>query len=198
MSRPRFTLFALAFAITLFALAARAQELAPIGYGPYAKAAGSFGASLGYRPGLALGGGFDYRFSRALLLTDAVIDTADKVDAPGSTFKGGAGLYFMAKRYGVGGGARCVKLTTSAYGKGACRPFLGGVADLRSFRLEAAYLLPGSDRVNHLQGLRTMAVFPFSRHVQFELETGFYRFHASSGARRYFGFVANPGIRYRF
>lgn len=175
-----------------------AQELQPVGYGPYLKASGSFGVSLGYRPGLAFGGGFDHRFARALLLVDAAYDTADKVDASGSSVKAGAGLYFTPRQYGVGGGARCVRLTTSVYDKAFCRPFFGGVVDLRSFRLQADYLLPGSDNINRLQGVRTMAVFPFTRHVQFELETAVYRFTASQGSRRYTGFVANPGIRYRF
>lgn len=178
--------------------AAAAQEVAPVGHGPYLKATGSFGVSLGYGLGVGLGGGFDYRFSRALLLSDAVFDTADKVDAKGSTLRAGAGLYYMRNDLGLGGGARCSKLTTAAYGKGSCRPFVGAVFDAKGFRFDAAYLFSGTDRVNHLQGLRTVAVLPFTRHVQFELETGFYRFHASGGPRKYFGFVVNPGIRYRF
>ncbi len=186
--------------VVLFALslALNAQELPPIGHGPYLKASGSFGVSLGYGVGVAFGGGFDHRFSHALLLTDAVFDTADKVDAKGSSVKGGGGLYFLKNDLGLGGGARCVKLSTAVYGKTACRPFVGGVFDGRRFRFDAAYLLPGTDHTNHLQGLRTMAVFPFSRHVLFELETGIYSFHASFGARRYTGFVVNPGLRFRF
>jgi hypothetical protein len=175
-----------------------AQETEALGHGPYLKATGSFAVSLGYRLGAGFGGGYDHRFAKALFLSDAMFDTADKVDAPGSTMKGGAGFYFMKKRFGAGGGGRCTRLMTSVYGKASCRPFVGGVYEGGNVRFDAAYLASGTDRVNHLHGLRTVTVFALSRNVQMELETGFYRFRSSLGTRRYFGFVMNPGIRYRF
>lgn len=174
-----------------------AQE-SQVGYGPYLKASGSFGLSLGYGPGVAFGGGLDHRFRKALLLSDVTFDTADKVDAKGSTIRAGAGLYLLKNKFGIGGGARCGKLVTNVYTKGSCRPFLGGVYDSRSVRFDASYYFSGTDSVNHLQGVRTISVFPFTKHMLFEIEMSLYSFHSSFGEKRHIGFVANPGIRYRF
>lgn len=187
----------LVFALAVISFTANAQENG-IANGPYLKTSGSFAGSMGYRPGLAFGIGYDSRFSKVLLLSDAAFDTADKLDAKGSTIRAGAGLYFLKKKTGIGGGARCGRLATTAYDKTACRPFFGGIYDSKAWRFDAAYYLPGTDRTNHLQGVRTMSVLPLSKHFLMEMEMSVYTFHASNGTKRSIGVVFNPGLRYRF
>ncbi len=167
--------------------------------GPYLKGGGSFQPSLGYRPGLAFGGGLDHRFSRLLLLSDVSMDTSNKVGVPsGLSFRVGASAYAMKKHMGLGGGARCGKLKTSVYDKGSCRPFIGGVYSSPVFRFDAAYIFPGTDKVNRLQGIRTITLLPVSKHMAFEMEFGLYRFNASFGTKMHTGISTNPGMRYIF
>lgn len=171
----------------------------PVLVGPYVKGGGSFQGSLGYRPGLTFGGGYDHRFARVLLLSDVSIDTSDKIGVPsGLSYHVGAGAYLMKKHTGIGGGARCGKLTTSAYDKGSCRPFIGGVYSGRVVHFDAAYYLPGTDKVNRLQGLRTITLIPLSKHVALEVLFGVYRFNASFGTKMHTGVSTNPGMRYIF
>jgi hypothetical protein len=167
--------------------------------GPYLRAGGSLQSSLGYSPGMIFGGGFNHRFSRALLLSDVSLDNSKKFDVDsGLSFRGGAGAYAMKRHTGFGGGARCVKLTTSVYDKAACRPFIGGVYSSPLMQFDAAYYFAGTDKINHLQGVRTVTVIPFSKHMAFEFEFGVYRFNASFGNQMYSGITSNPGIRYLF
>lgn len=166
--------------------------------GPYVKAAGSFQPGLGYASGLVFGGGVDHRFSRFLLLSDVAVDTAKKFDIQsGFSVRAGAGMYLMKNEFGFGGGARCGKLKTSAYEKGSCRPFVAAVYD-GVVRFEGGYYFPGTDKINHLQGVRTVTLFPFSKHTAFDLELGVYRFTDSFGKKPYVGMAVFPGIRYIF
>lgn len=169
-------------------------------YGPFVRAGGSFQPGLGYNPGLAFGGGLDHRFSRFLLLSDLAGDTSRKTGInSGFSFRAGAGLYWMKKTdFGFGGGARCGKLKTSAYEKGSCRPFLGTVYSKPQVRFDAAYYFAGTDRVNRLQGLRTVTLLPMSKRMAFEMEFGVYRFTESFGPKKYTGVTFSPGVRYFF
>lgn len=176
-----------------------AQPERPSLFGPYLRGGGSFQPGLGYEPGFTFGGGLDHRFPRFLLLSDLSGDSARKIGInSGFSFRAGAGLYLMKTDFGFGGGARCGKLKTNAYEKGACRPFMGMVYSKPQVRFDAAYYFSGTDRVNRLQGFRTVTLLPMSRRVAFELEFGIYRFNESFGAKKYIGTSFSPGIRYFF
>jgi hypothetical protein len=166
---------------------------------PYLKAGGSFQKSLGYEPGVVVGGGVNHRFKRWLVLSEAVFDTSKKIDAQsGHSFRAGGGLYLMKGPYGFGGGLRCGRLSTSVYDKSSCRPSLGGAYDGPQVKMHADYFLPGTDKINRLQGVRTMTLIPFTKHIAFEFEFGVYRFNASFGTAKHTAITANPGMRYVF
>jgi hypothetical protein len=119
-------------------------------------------------------------------------------------------LRFKRGWYG-GGGAQWNKLTTDIYSKQAWRPAFGGGKDLFrdnfSVRTQVLYILPGTDRLNALQGPEISLWLPSpaeGRHLFYHQTVGIYGAHQTSvpgdpGTNvRYVSLFAGFTVMYRF
>jgi hypothetical protein len=132
-------------------------------------------------------------------LAEASLENAHKLDSGTGTelhvlarafLRTGQGWYF-------GGGTQWSRLSTILYAKQAWRPTFGGGKDFAresfSGRVQAVYVLPGTDHLNAVQGpeISLWLPSPASKHHFFLRETvGIYEFHQTS-------VPGNPGTNVR-
>jgi hypothetical protein len=148
----------------------------------------SNGASYSPAAG-TIGGGLNLESAHFIALAETSFQNAHKqdsgtgneVDLKGRAFfRTSPGWYF-------GGGAQWSKLSTVEYDKQAWRPVFGGGKDLFrenfSLRAQALYVLPGTDRLNALQGpeISLWLPSPAARsHFFYRQTLGIYEFHQTS------------------
>lgn len=82
-------------------------------------------------------------------------------------------------RWAFGGGYAWSKLDTTNYSKSSTRPELGGAYSWKDARLQALYVLPGTDWQNGSQGVRSRLDVAIARHLFARVELGVYRAHGS-------------------
>lgn len=130
-----------------------------------------------------------HRDESLLALTEFSADNDHKQDS-GT----GHDLYFQARVFYrispgwyLGGGTQWNKLTTDRYSKEAWRPTFGGGKDVLrenfSMRAQVMYILPGTDRLNAVQGpeISLWLPSPVTRsHFFYRQTIGIYEFHQTS------------------
>lgn len=82
-------------------------------------------------------------------------------------------------RWAFGGGYTWSKLDTTNYSKSSARPEFGGAYSWKSARLQALYVLHGTDWQNGSQGVRSRLNVQLTRHLFARAELGVFRAHGS-------------------
>jgi len=167
---------------------------------PYAYGGLELTHGAGYSPAAGIfGSGFDVDNSHFLFLGEGSIQNAHKLDSGTGTEYALQARSFARVPDGwyFGGGAQWSKLSTSEYAKQAWRPTFGGGKDIRrenfSMRAQAVYILPGTDRLNAVQGPEISLWLPSpasKSHFFYRQTVGVYEFHQTS-------VPGNPGTNVR-
>jgi len=162
----------------------RAQDAYPYAFGGLALSGGGYELLAG-----TTGAGINLENRRFMALAEGALDNAHKRDSGTGydefakaqiVWRGPAGWYF-------GGGGEWNKLITDLYTKQAWHPTLGGGKDFIrpdfSCRLQAFYVLPGTDHLNAVQGPELTLWLPSparKTHWLYREQVGIYEFHQTA------------------
>lgn len=178
-------------AATLVAGSPQAERMRPT-FWPhpyiYGGLALSQGASYSPTAGTA-GAGLNVESQHFIGFAEGSLQNAHKQDSDTGTETDLKARAFLRTTSGwfFGGGAQWSRLDTAAYGKQAWRPVFGVGKDLSrenlSMRAQVLYVLPGTDRLNAVQGpeISLWMPSPASRsHFFYRQILGIYEFHQTS------------------
>ena len=183
--------FGLIVGFALLAVSAAGQESSSIGTlpHPYVYFSGELNGA-GYEPvSFASGAGLTLERAHWFALAEASRDNARKSDSDSGTGQHlqGRVFYRLGSHWYAGAGAQWSKLTTSQYSKQAWRPTFGAGRDWLlndfSMRGQVMYILPGTDRLNALQGPEISIWIPSPRtkaRFFFRETLGIYEFHQTA------------------
>jgi hypothetical protein len=173
---------------------ALAQIPHPYAYGGLSLNSGGYSPAAG-----TIGAGLSIDTSHIVAITEVWADDARKQDSGTGHDVGGRARAFYRTQKGwyAGAGAQWNKLTTALYSKQGWRPTFGAGKDVIrenfSMRAQAMYVLPGSDRLNAVQGPEISIWMPSPAtkgHFFYRQTLGIYEFHQTS-------VPANPGTQNR-
>jgi len=157
---------------------------------PYVYGGLELNSGGGYSPAAgSTGVGVDLEDSRFMALAEVSVANAEKQDSGNGYEVHAKSRLFLRNRgnWFYGGGAQWNRLATSTYSKQFIRPAVGGGKDIFresfSMRAQLLYLLPGTDRLNALQGPEFSLWLPSpasARHFFYRQTVGIYEFHETS------------------
>jgi len=156
----------------------------PYAYGGLSLESGGYSPAAG-----TVGAGLNIDATRAIAIAELWADNAHKQDSGTGHDVGIRARAFYPIKHGWYGGAgvQWNKLVTSIYSKQAWRPTFGGGKDVirESFsgRAQLMYVLPGTDRINAVQGpeISLWVPSPATRaHILYRQTLGLYEFHQSA------------------
>lgn len=158
----------------------------------------SQGASYSPAAGI-VGGGLNLESGHFISIAEGSFQNAHKQDSGtgAETDLKGRAFFRTPPGWFFGGGAQWSKLGTVAYSKQAWRPVFGGGKDVFhenfSMRAQVLYVLPGTDRLNAVQGPEISLWMPSpasGSHFFYRQTLGIYEFHQTSVS-------GNPGTDQR-
>lgn len=163
----------------------------------------------GYSPfSVSGGGGLRIDVTHFLLNAEVSADNAHKEDSGTGygRYAQGRAFYRLTNGWYFGGGAQWGELKTIDYVKRYWRPAFGGgkdfVGESFSARVQTLYVLPGTDRLNAVQGLDIGLWIPSPAtkgHWFYHEDLDFYEFHQTllPGQRSFASFLTFE-VMYRF
>jgi hypothetical protein len=176
-------LFTLPFALALVS-PVRAQIPHPYAYGGLSLNGG------GYSPAAEIiGVGLEIDAKHSSATAEIWAGNAHKEDSgTGREFGGKVRAFYRTERgWYFGAGAQWSKLVTALYSKQGWRPTFGGGTDIIredfSARAQIMYILPGTDRLNAIQGPEINIWIPSpatKAHLMYRQSLGIYEFHQTS------------------
>lgn len=200
----RFHLLLLMFSVA----PALAQRPHPYAYGGLTSSNAGYSIVAG-----DVGAGVDVNTNHIIALAEVWADNSRKQGFSSGHDVGAKAraFYRMNNGWYLGGGAQWSQLVTPGYTKAQWRPTFGGGKDVIkegfSSRLMLLYILPGTDRVNALQGPEFSMWLPSpatKAHLFYRQTIGTYEFHQTSvpgnsgiGERSMAAFVEST-VMYRF
>jgi hypothetical protein len=162
----------------------RAQIPRPYAYGGLSLNGG------GYSPaGGIIGVGLDIDTEHSCAIAEIWTGNAHKRDSGTGLEVGGKAraFYLTGRGWYFGGGAQWSKLVTVDYSKQGWRPTFGAGKDIIredfSARAQVMYVLPGTDRLNAVQGPEINIWIPSpatQAHLMYRQSLGIYEFHQTS------------------
>lgn len=170
--------------LLLLAVSGMGQVPHPYAYGGLALESGGYSPAAG-----TAGTGLSLDTTHVVALAELWADNAHKQDSGTGHDVGVRARAFYPIKQGwyLGAGAQWDKLITSIYSKQAWRPTFGGGRDVirESFSLrgQVMYVLPGTDRINAVQGpeISLWLPSPATRsHILYRQTLGLYEFHQSA------------------
>jgi hypothetical protein len=104
----------------------------------------------------------EYLLKHTTVTARAGVDTTDKaIIHSGTTVRlEGNGVYNLTRHFFAGGGAAWGRLATSPYSKQAVYPYFGAGVGSSDIVMTANYYLSGTDKSNHVHGMRLESMLP--------------------------------------